>query len=178
MFHEICANFAVKDGVGERSFNMKKKVLLFLALAALVAGGVFAQTNTRVRASDFNGGYSGGVTNSDNPLESLVSTTNAIRLSGTAVRGSGIAGGTLSIPARIQGGGDPITYDGYAVGTWFYLYSSGTKIGVAAYLQSGDYFLFFGAAAVRDGLEGATLSGYSASGMGTTYEGTLVKGSR
>jgi hypothetical protein len=158
-------------------FSMKKKVFLVLVLAALVAGGVFSQTNSsRVRASSFNGEYSGAVSNSGNPLEGLISTTGGIRLSGTALRGPGTAGGTLSIPVRIQGGGDPITYDGSNVGTWFYLYSSGTKVGVAVYLISGDYFLFFGAAAIQEGLQGTTLSGYSASGMGTTYEGTLKKG--
>jgi len=84
----------------------------------------------------------------------------------------------VSVPVRIQGSAGNINYEGSTIGSWFYLYSSGTKAGVAAYLVSGDYFLFFGAAAVRDGIPGATYVGYSASGMGTKYEGTLVKGAR
>ena len=153
--------------------NTSKKVFLFLVLAALVAGGVFGQ---QVRTTAFNGNYSGGVSNTGNPQEMMGSTTGGIRFNGSSVRGTSITGRNLSIPARIQGSAGAITYDGQGVGSWFYLYSSGAKIGVAAYLSTGDYFLFFGAAAVREGLEGATLVGYSASGMGTTYEGTLVKG--
>jgi hypothetical protein len=157
--------------------NTLRKVLLILILAALVAGGVFAQTNSsQVRTTAFNGNYSGGVSNTGNPQEMMGSTTGGIRFNGSSVRGTSITGRNLSISARIQGNAGAITYDGQGVGSWFYLYSSGAKIGVAAYLTTGDYFLFFGAAAVRDGLEGATLAGYSASGMGTTYEGTLVKG--
>ena len=155
-----------------------KKVLLVLVLAALVAGGVFSQPVVRPNASAFNGGYSGGVANTDNRLETTVSSDDGIRLNGSSVRGpAAVGGGTVSIPVRIQGSINTITYDGSPIGSWYYLYSSGTKAGVAAYI-AGDYFLFFGADAVREGLEGSTLSGYSTSGMGTKYEGTLVKEAR
>ena len=163
--------------------NTSKKVLLLrqllltMALTMFVVGGVFGQTaGAQVRTTAFNGEYSGGLSNSANPQEIMGSTTGDIRFNGSSVRGRSVAGRNLSIPARIQGNAGAITYDGQSVGSWFYLYSSGAKVGVAAYLTTGDYFLFFGAAAVREGLEGATLAGYSASGMETIYEGTLVKG--
>jgi hypothetical protein len=150
--------------------------MLTMVLALLVAGGVFSQPVIRPNPSAFNGGYSGGVANTDNRMETTVSSDGGIRLNGSSVRGpAAVGGGTVSIPVRIQGSINTITYDGSPIGSWYYLYSSGTKTGVAAYI-SGKYFLFFGADAVREGLEGSTLAGYSASDMSTKYEGTLVKG--
>jgi len=127
---------------------------------------------------DFQGGYSGSVTNSGDYMSSLLSMDGGITFNGSSISGPNMLGtGTVTIPNITIGSENAITQNGSNVGTWAYINSGGTKIGITVYFYETEaQLLILGKATVDGGQEGATFVGLSTSDMSTTYEGFLTKG--
>ncbi|MCL1945584.1 MAG: InlB B-repeat-containing protein [Chitinivibrionia bacterium] len=100
--------------------------------------------------------------------------------SSATYNGSSISGGTVNIPNVSISGSNSFTYSNYYPGTWSYIYSGGSKIGIAvtidysrAGVTYGNYkYLFFGASATTYktvfGLTDADITDIS-----NTYTGAL-----